>query len=332
MTPTIKQIAKMAGVSKTTVSLVVNGKSKSGRISSGTEKKVLEIVRKVGYSPNMMARGFRLNRSQTIGFVVPDVRNPFFAELNYTLEQIARLHGYQILIGCSDDNKTIEQEVVNNLLSYSIEGLIVASVLNEKQLLVKMYNRKVPVVFIDREIALKNISSVSSDNYQGAYDAVQVLIDEGAREIAYIGGLPDLSTSRSRYRGYLDALKANRISLNRELVFQKDYTPADGYNMIEEIFNNKKGNFPEALFTSSYTLLEGVLQFVKNKTGAIPPTLKIATFDDHPLLDYLPNKIVSVKQDCRALAQNAFDLLEASFEKPAPPVHIRVRPRLTVRS
>lgn len=157
-----------------------------------------------------------------------------------------------------------------------------------------------------------------------------MLIDKGARDIAFVGGLPNLSTSRNRFMGYSDALKANRIPMKRDLVFQKDYKPSDGYRMMEELFD-KKGNFPEALFTSSYTLLEGVLQFVKHKTGAIPPTLKIATFDDHPLLDYLPNKIISVKQDCRVLAQNAFDLLGASFQKPVRPMHVRVKPKLIVR-
>ena len=85
MTPTIEQIAKLAGVSKTTVSLVVNKKSRSGRISPDTEKRVLAIIQRTGYFPNRIARGFRLNRSQTIGLVVPDLHNPFFAELNHEL-------------------------------------------------------------------------------------------------------------------------------------------------------------------------------------------------------------------------------------------------------
>jgi len=330
MTTTIEQIAKMAGVSKTTVSLVINKKSKTGRISPATERKVLEIVRRTGYSPNMLARGIRLSRSRTLGLVVPDLRIPFFAELNHGLEGIARANGYQLFVSCSNDDKAIELEVVNNLLAYSIEGLIVASVLNEKQLLARTYTRKAPVVFIDREIALKNFSSVASDNYRGAYEAVRTLISGGSREIAFIGGLPDLSTSRNRFRGYRTALADAGLAHDPSLSFQEDYRPSDGYRMIGKAFE-KNGRMPEAVFTASYTLLEGVLQFVKDGLGRIPADLRIATFDDHPLLDYLPCRIVSVRQDCNALATTAFDLFKASFKKPARPRHVRVPPKLIIR-
>jgi len=330
MTITIEQIAKMAGVSKTTVSLVINKKSKTGRISPETERKILEIVRRTGYSPNKVARGFRLSRSQTLGLVVPDLRIPFFAELNHEIEGIARRNGYQLFVSCSNDNKAMELEVVNNLLAYSIEGLIVASVLNEKQLLERTYNRNAPVVFIDREIALKNISSVASDNYGGAYEAMRTLIANGAREIAFIGGLPDLSTSRNRFRGYRTALVDAGLTLDPSLAFQEDYSPAGGYRMIGKAFDIN-GRMPEAVFTASYTLLEGVLQFVKDRLGGIPATLRIATFDDHPLLDYLPCRIISVRQDCIALAKTAFKLLEDSFKKPARASHVRVPPKLIVR-
>ncbi len=334
MTTTIDEIARMAGVSKTTVSLVINKKSRRGRISQDTEKRVLEVVRRTGYSPNMLARGFRLSRSRTLGLVVPDLRIPFFAELNHEIEGIARANGYQIFDSCSNDDKAVELEVVNNLLSYSIEGLIVASVLSEKQLVARTYNRKapvvLPVVFIDREIAMKNISSVASDNYGGAHEAVQTLISGGAREIAFIGGLPGLSTSRNRFRGYRTALADAGLELDPSLAFQEDYTPAGGYRMIGKAFE-KKGRMPEAVFTASYTLLEGVLQFVRERLGGIPPALKIATFDDHPLLDYLPCRIISVRQDCNALAATAFELFEASFRKPARARHVRVPPKLIVR-
>jgi LacI family sucrose operon transcriptional repressor len=330
MATTIDEIARMAGVSKTTVSLVINKKSRIGRISRDTERRVLEIVHRTGYSPNMLARGFRLSRSRTLGLVVPDLRIPFFAELNHEIEGIARANGYQILDSCSNDDKAIELEVVNNLLAYSIEGLIVASVLNEKQLLARTYNRKAPVVFIDREIALKNISSVASDNYNGAYEAVRTLIAGGAREIAFIGGLPDLSTSQNRFLGYRTALADAGLALDPSLSFQEDYRPAAGYRMIGKAFE-KNGRMPEAVFTASYTLLEGVLQFMKDRLGRIPATLRIATFDDHPLLDYLPCRIVSVRQDCNALATTAFELLEASFKKPTRARHVRVPPKLIVR-
>jgi D-fructose-responsive transcription factor len=264
--------------------------------------------------------------------VVPDLHNPFFAELNHELEGIARQHGYQLLVGCSNDDKELEQEAVNSLFSYSIEGLFVASVLNEKQLLRRTVQRKAPVVFIDREIALKNFSSVSSDNARGAHAAVRVLLGRGVREIAYLGGLPDLSTSRNRYKGYCRALREAGLPHDPRLVLQQDYSPAHGYAMIR-LLDERLGRLPEALFTSAYTLLEGVLQFLKERSGGIPASLHIATFDDHPLLDYLPARIVSVKQDCAAMARNAFVLFLASVQKRHTRArHIRVNPKLIDRS
>lgn len=330
MKVTINKIAQLAGVSKTTVSLVMNGKSREARISPATEKRVLRIVRELDYSPSRLARNFRLHRSGTIGFILPDLKNPFFSHLSHAMERVARQNNYQLLIGCSNDVAATEIELAQNFFSSAIEGLIIASAINTEDLVRKIYDTDIPAIFIDREIMTERISSVSSDNFQGTYDIVNYLCSIGVREIGYTGGNQELSTTRERFRGYTQALKDNQIPVDKRFICHKDYTFECGYNALRDFFN-KNGRFPEAIFTASYVLLEGALRAVHAIMGTIPPDLKIATFDDHPLLNYLPNHVLSVRQDYDRLAEASFEILLRTMNGEGQVEHRQIKPELIIR-
>lgn len=327
---TINKIAELAGVSKTTVSLVVNGKSNQARISPQTEKRVLGIVRELNYFPSKLARNFRLHKTETIGFILPDLKNPFFSRLSHAMELEARKNGYQLLIGCSNDMRQTEIELAQNLLSYAIEGLIVASAISTEDLLRKIYDTNIPAVFIDREIKTERISSVSSDNEQGAYEAVDHLCSRDVHEIVYIGGDPELSTSRERFSGFQRAIEKNRLPLRDNLIHQGSYQSASGYKMFNRFYTDQD-RFPEAVFTGSYTLLEGVLQACRAICGSVPEDLNMATFDDHPLLDYLPNRVLSVRQDYDQLAQSSIRILLRAINGDRQVEHRKIKPHLIIR-
>ena len=304
----IAQIAKLAGVSKTTVSFVFNDKAAQHKISPNVRKRVLDIAEKNDYIPNQNARGLRLKKTQTLGLVIPDLQNWFFAELSHSVEQVARSRGFQVFITCSEGDDGIESEIIRNLISRSVDGLIVASATKKDQL-TRNLPGNIPAVYIDRRIQTRTVSWVSSDNYQGAYDVVSHMCARGARDIFYFGGIEGIITSRDRLAGYKKALEDNQIVFHDKQVFHGDFTASSGYRMAREALAVHNG-FPKAFFTASYTILEGILQFIKENVPATPANVRAGTFDDYPLLDHLPLRINSVRQDCRAMAQAAFELLE----------------------
>lgn len=330
MNYTIKEIAEKAGVSKTTVSLVINGKARASRINPETEKKILDVIQKYSFSPNKLARSFRTNKSDTIGLIIPDVRNPFFSNLSHSLEQILKQNGYQMLIGCSDDQMDIESKVMQNLISYSIDGLIVASAADSQAIINRIDNLNIPAVFIDREIDSQKYSSVSSANKKGAFDAINYLCSLGVKEIYHIGGLEKLPTTQERLDGYIEALKHNGLEIDRSKIILRDYQRVSGYEMMKKIYTTKKA-LPEAIFTGSYTILEGCLKFIHEQFKAIPGSLRIVTFDDHPLLDFLSNNIISVQQDTDALAKSAFELINKKLNGSDEVEHPKIMPKLIIR-
>lgn len=330
MKVTINKIAQLAGVSKTTVSLVMNGKSREARISPDTERRVQRIIDELDYSPNRLARNFRLHRSETIGFILPDLKNPFFSHLGHAMERVARENNYQLLIGCSNDDADTEIELARNLFSSAIEGLIVASAINTEDLVKKIYGTNIPAIFIDREILTERISSVSSDNFQGSYDVTRKLCGLGAREIVYIGGNEELSTTRERFRGFVKALEDNQIAVDNSKICHKDYSIECGHNVINNYYQ-KYGIFPEAIFTASYVLLEGALRAIHSIHGSIPSELRIATFDDHPLLNYLPNHVISVRQNYDKLAEASFDILLRTKSGESQVEHRQIMPDIILR-
>lgn len=331
MKHTIKEIALAAGVSTTTVSLVMNGKAMANRIHPDTEKKILDLVQKLNYVPNKNAQRFRTSKSEIIGFIAPDATNPFFSNLSYALEQVSKQNGYQLLIGYSDDQVETEAEVIKNLLSYSIDGLIIASATNTDDVVRNIKTGTIPAVFIDREINSQNISSVSSDNFQGAFDAVNHLCSLGVKDIYHIGGLPQFSTTQKRLAGFIQALKTNDLRVDDSKILQRDYQTSSGYQMMKQIYERNQ-SLPQSIFTGSYSLLEGCLQFINDVYHTIPQNIRIATFDDHPLLDFLPNKIISVLQDTEQLAKEAVRVILDVLQGVPHVENRKIMPKLIIRA
>ena len=308
MSKTIDEIADIAGVSKTTVSLVINGRGEAYRISKKTQKKILGIVEDNKYVPDQYARSFRLKKTQTIGLIVPDLTNFFFSKISHEIESLAREFDHQILIACSDDDEDTELKVISNLLARRIDGLIIASVMKKDIITKDILNLKIPAVYIDRCIESENISWISSDNYRGAYDLIHHMCGSGLKKICFLGGIKSISTSKNRLRGYRDALEANGISFDPSLVYQSNYTTSSGYDMAEQALTDKT-RAVDGLFTSSLTLLEGTLRYVRDHGEQVSNSLQIGTYDDHPFLDYLSINISSVRQDTGRMAAVAVDMI-----------------------
>ena len=308
MTLSLKEIAEIAGVSKTTVSMVVNGRGEHYRISAETREHVLRLVEEYGYSPNAQARSLRLRKTQTLGIVVPGLVNRFFAEFAERFDGAAREQGYQVFLTSTNDDLPTEIEVVKNLLSRNIDGLVIASADSAGRWTPSNKYLSIPRGYIDRLVARPEASWVVSDDYDGAYRLVDELCRRGAKEVYYIGGGPRISTSKDRLRGVRDALNTHQRTQHPDQILERGYDFRDGYAMAQQL-HAQRTTPPEALFTGSMTLFEGVLQYLQEQAPQWLEQTRFATFGKQPMLDYLPGSIISAHQDVEKMVTTTLEFL-----------------------
>ena len=309
---TLDNIAKLAGVSKTTASYVINGKAKQYRISEKTQLKVMAVVNEHNYSPDHAASSLRAGSSRSFGLIIPDLENSSFTKLAKLLESNSRKAGYQILIGCSDDDPDTEKNLVKALLSRRIDALFVASALTDgSKYYLPIQQQGTPIIAIDRAFDDEHFGCVISEDFDGAYELTASLLSEEVKTVGLIGALPKLNTSRQRHAGFEAQVK------ERGLVAISAY--GDNFNSEsgKAIFRSwiADNNIPDAIIVTSYMLLEGILD-VLIEQPALMDNLKLGTFGDNRLLDFLPIKINSLSQQFELIAESALALgLNASAKR-----------------
>ncbi len=303
---TISDIAQLAGVSKATTSLVLNGRSKEYRVADETRDRILALAAEHHYQPSFHARSLRSTRSHTIGLVVPELTNYGFASIARELETLCREAGLQLLIACSDENPSQEMMAVNNLVQRQVDGLIVASsALSDGEYL--KINHSLPVVQLDRHIADSTLPLVITDSVAATAELIETVARLHPDEIYYLGGQLRLSPSRDRLQGYELGLQQAGVELKANWIRHGNYSPSSGYEMMASLCA-ELGRPPKALFTAACGLLEGVLRYL-NQHQLMDSDIHLCSFDDHYLFDCLPLRIDTVAQDCTGLAQRTFALI-----------------------
>ena len=324
---TLDEVAKLAGVSKTTASYVINGKAQKYRISEQTQRKVMAVVEEHNYRPDLAASTLRAGQSRSFGLIIPDLENTSYARLAKLLEQNSRSAGYQILIGCSDDNPETERSVVQALVSRKVDALFVASVIPEaSEFYLELQKSGTPVIALDRPLDDEHFSCVISEDFGAAYDLTQSLLSDGVTKIGLIGALPDLNISRERELGFNSA--ANEANIETVIGYGKHFNREDGKSVLKRWIDEK--TVPDAIITTSYTLLEGVLDVLLEQPQLVDK-LNIATFGDNRLLDFLPVKINSLPQQFELIADSAMALaLNAASKRYQPGIELVPR-KIVVR-
>ncbi len=324
---TLDEVAKLAGVSKTTASYVINGKAQKYRISEQTQRKVMAVVEEHNYRPDLAASTLRAGQSRSFGLIIPDLENTSYARLAKLLEQNSRSAGYQILIGCSDDNPETERSVVQALVSRKVDALFVASVIPEaSEFYLELQKSGTPVIALDRPLDDEHFSCVISEDFGAAYDLTQSLLSDNVTKIGLIGALPDLNISRERELGFNSA--ANKANVETVIGYGKHFNREDGKAVLKRWI--EKQTVPDAIITTSYTLLEGVLDVLLEQPQLVEK-LNIATFGDNRLLDFLPVKINSLPQQFELIADSAMALaLNAASKRYQPGIELVPR-KIVVR-
>ncbi len=305
--PTLKAIAKQLGVSVTTVSRALNGKAEEYGISKKTEKAVLRAAKEMHFSPDPLARGLRLNRTLSIGLIIPDIANPYFAEIAKNVEMAARRDGYSVILCDSQENTKLEVESLTLLRDRKVDGLVIAPVGQTCSHLEALQDGRLPVVVIDRYFPSLKLPYVVSDNHRGALEATNHLIANGHRTIACVQGLARTSPNRERVRGYRAGLKGQSITPDESLVAGSSFGEENGYVHTKLLLSRRKGI--TAILALSNLITLGVLRALSEEGMRVPEDMSVICFDDQPYCAYLNAPMTTVDQDNERMGQIAVRLL-----------------------
>jgi len=313
---TLQSIAQQLGVSTSTVSRVLSGQSKKYRISSATEETIRDTAIDLGYIPDQMAKGLRLRRSFTIGLVIPDISNPFFSMVARSIEREARREGYAIILSDTQESTQIEVESIRLLQSRKVDGFIIFPAGGETQHLIALVGTETPVVMADRYSTELKCPFVVSDNYQGALDATNHLLEQNHTRIACIQGRPGTMVSDERVRGYQDALALHNIPEEDRLIVGDSFGEANGYVSAKLLLSRE--NPPTAFFLCSNLISLGAMRATFEEGLKIPEDVSMISFDDQPYSEYLATPMTVVAQQTREMGQIILKLLMAQIKGDTP--------------
>ncbi len=306
---TIKDIARLSGVSPTTVSKVIN--SKDHDIGEATKIRVKEIIKEYGYTPNIVARSLVTKKTNTIGIIIPDIRNPFFPELIRGAEDTAHLLGYNLIICNTDDDPDKEKIYLDILKKKMVDGIIFTA--SSSQSFHQTNGFEIPTVVVDRDIKTENIiGRIIVDNIKGGYLAAEHLIERGCKKIGFISGDKESLPSTERYTGYERALENNGYKNYEQLCRFGSFKSEFGYEAAKELLENHPDI--DGLFCASDLIAIGAMKAATEKGMQIPADIKIVGFDDIYISKYLNPELTTIRQPIYQIGERAAKMLIASLK------------------
>lgn len=313
MAVTLRDVAKRAGVSAMTVSRVVNG---AGGVDPETQRRVEDAILALDYVPNRLARGLISHQSKTIGLIVPDVVNPFFAPVVRGAEATARKAGYRVLLCNSEADLRLEREYIEDLIAHRVEGLLIAPASDRSRVsLLPLQKSGFPIVLLDRSLPEFECDSVVSDSVAGARKLVEHLIKVGHRRIAHFTESDDVSTGRDRLEGYRQALEGARIPHSEELIFRTTVDRIGGYRAAQQMLTLDP--LPTAIFTVNNMTAVGAMQALRERGLSVPKDIGLVCYDDVEHLAVLSPFMTVVDQPAEIFGSLGAQLLFERIAKKA---------------
>jgi len=306
----LNDIAKSLNVSKALVSFVLNDQGDEKGISSETQKKVLKKAKELNYKPNHIARGLRLGKSQTIGLIVADISNKFYAKIAKQIEVVASENNYNLFFCNSDENQEKEVELIDMLKERRVDGIIISTTQKNTAVFTQLKKEKYPFVLIDRNLPKLSANFVGVDNYTGAFQATEHLIRNGYQKIGLLKISPSyLSTIREREQGYRDALKKNGMRVNNKLIKTINFSDirltvrAALRELIQPPFSI------DALFSVNNNITVACMEYLNEMNLRIPQDMAIVSFDDIDLFRFSYPTITAVAQPVDEIGEVAVNIL-----------------------
>ncbi len=330
MRVTIKDIAKTANVSVTTVSMVLNGKDKGYRISENTKQHILKVANEMNYRPNRLAVSLVTKKSNTIGLIVPDISNLFFAELAQGCEREGAKRGYSIILCDTNDDKSRDIEYFRVLTDMGVDGIIYAmsSQIKFDHLSDILTSLHTPLVFVDRLDTSDHYSNIAIDHRLGGYLATKHLIENGHTKIGCITGDLNSYTAHLRFDGYKAALSDFNIEFMPQYIKEGDYRTYSGEKAALELFKEDI----TAIFSSNDMMAYGVYKAASSKKLNIPNDISVIGFDDVFFSTILDTPLTSISQPVHDIGINAVNKVIGLSDKTALNEQIILNPKLVERN
>jgi DNA-binding LacI/PurR family transcriptional regulator len=325
---TIYDVAREAGVSIAAVSQVINGK---GKISEERRNQIMLVMERLHYQPSYIAAALTGKKTYTLGLLVPDISNPFFAEIARSVENQGDSRGYSLVI-CSTDNKDERLERYLSLLQQkSVDGMIIGTGIKKKEMLDRMLERSVPIVMIARELPEIDVQTVVVDDFAGGVLAAKHLLGLGHSRMSVLAEAPQVSSSRERIRGFRQALAEAGLELPEERVRESsEDLVKDGKCRAMELLSHKER--PTAIFCCNDLLAVGALQAAKQLQIGVPSELSIVGFDNTILASVTDPPLTTVAQPMELMGTIAVDLVIGQLNKePAVQQRKVLSPELIIR-
>lgn len=332
MSSTLKDVAKKVGVHPSTVSRVLSGKADQYSITKKTQDIIFQAARELNYTPNEMARSLRLKKSNTIGLVIPDISNAFFAGIARSIEIESYNLGYRLVVCNTDEDQDKEINLVETLLRRKIDGLILAPVQDCDKHIRELENDQFPLVLVDRYFEDIKTNAVVTDNEGDAYKATEHFIQLGHHRIAFVCGRRAIYTTKGRLIGYKQALEHHNIPIMDELITGNGFTFEAGLGAMKQLL--KLPQKPTAVLVGGNVITVGVLEAIHNENLSIPKDISVIGFNDMMLTAYLCSPLTTITHPLEEIGKQAVALLYKAMISPndSPGKKIVLPTKFMVRS
>ncbi len=326
---TMKDIARLAGVSTSTVSHVIN---KSRFVSDEIAERVNNAAQQLNYAPSALARSLKMNRTKTIGMLVTTSTNPFFGEVVKGVERSCYHQGYNLILCNTEGDNQRMKASINTLLQKRVDGLLLmCSTLEGERLDVFDRYPDIPIVVMDWGPILFASDKIQDNSLQGGYMAAKHLIECGHKEIGCITGPLIRHQAQMRYEGYKRALAEAGIAINPDWIVESDFECEGGYQAFEKLY--QRGKLPSALFVSNDMMAMGVIHAASQRGLRVPDDLSLIGYDDVHIAKFMTPALTTIHQPKYRLGKAAVDTLLYRLENPDTTAQgVQLEPTLVVRN
>ena len=326
----IEEVAKLSGVSRSTVSRVINN---DPNVKESTRARVKEVIRKVNYRPNSVARGLASGRTRIIGLVLPTAQSslftdPYYPRLIQGITAVCNARDYSVMLWLTNPEQ--EQSKIHQLVSDSLlDGMVIASYLIDDPILEALTKAGLPFLLIGRHPTRTDLSYLDADNLQGAREAVVHLLRLGRSRVATITGPKNMIAGIDRREGYERAFRERGMSPDPALMVEGDFSESGGYTSMMRLIPQN----PDAVFVASDTMAVGALRALRESGKRIPEDVAVVGFDDIPSAAHMDPPLTTVRQSIQGMGQLAAEtLIQIVNEGTAPPHRLVLPTELVIRS
>jgi len=302
-------VAHAAGVSKSTVSRVV---TQSGPVERQTRRQVLAAMRRLRYTPDFFAQAMKSRRSHTLGLVIPDFANPFYAEVFKGVEGVARQQGYLCTVCVTGANPEDEMRCIKDLVRRKIEGLIYFTYDQNEPTIeyLTQLSAQLPVIFMDPVAGQRPITHVMADGQAGTREATEYLLGLGRKRIGYIKGPACHYVTQERFKGYRRALAAAGLEVNPTWLFEGDFQMQSGFAGATALMSQKKK--PDAIMAATDIMAIGALKYLAYADIAVPEQVAVVGFDNIALAKIVEPSLTTIAQPILEMGRRAAELIMAT--------------------